>query len=539
MPVPASSAVETLPCAGRVRRRTALASVVLASALGCAMAQDSPRFRISGFELTGDIPLSTQETTRILAPYISSQASIETLQQASAALEAELKAQGHVLHRVSLPPQEVGDKVALVVVKFVIGRIEVEGARHFSAENIRASLPELQSGQAPNFRRLALQTAIANENPSKKVQVGMRESDEQDRIDVRLQVADEAPWSVVLGASNTGSDATGNDRISLVAGHNNLWGRDHQASLAYTSSAERGEGVKQYGLNYRAPWYGGGGVAFASYTNSDVVGHFGAFSSSGAGQTAGVGYSHYFEPQGGTRSYLTLSLDDKTFRVSKLNGVAIPGQQERNSRPLTLSYARKTDMDGMSYGYSLGWARNLPSEASAASLAAYRSEDTRVTTTEWSAWRADFNMAAGLGGGWLFGAKGQLQYSTDALLSGEQFGLGGSASVRGTSERAISGDSGLLWSLELSTPELLPGLRLLGFMDAGLLQSNNTAGSSSKVARDTLSSVGLGLRYGAGAIGLSAEYARLLQGATPPDTVPAGLPRKGDDKLHINVTARF
>ncbi len=539
MPRRASSAVESPRRAAGVRWRSAAACAALLGAFGGAMAQEPPRFRISGFELSGDIPLSTAETTRILAPYISNQASIETLQLASAALEAALKAQGHVLHRVSLPPQEVGDKVALVVVKFVIGRIEVEGASHFSAENIRASLPELQQGQAPNFKRLAVQTAIANENPSKKVQVGMRESDEQDRIDVRLQVADEAPWSVVLGASNTGNDATGNDRVSLVAGHNNLWGQDHQVSLAYTSSGERGERVKQYGLNYRAPLYAAGGVAFASYTHSDVVGHFGAFSSSGAGQTAGVGYSHYFEPQGGTRAYFTLSLDDKLFSVSKLNGVAIPGQQERNSRPLTLSYASKTDSDVQTYSYSLGWAHNLPSEAGASSLEAYRSEDTRISTTAWSAWRADFNMAAGLGGGWLFGAKGQFQYSSDALLSGEQFGLGGSASVRGTSERAISGDSGLLWSLELSTPELAPGLRLLGFMDAGLLLSNNTAGSASKVARDTLSSVGVGLRYGAGAIGISAEYARIVQGATLPATAPAGLPKKGDDKLHINVTARF
>ena len=128
----------------------------------------TPSFRIRGFELTGDIPLPAEETTRILAPFISNQATIDTLQKASAALENALKERGFALHRVSLPPQEVGDKVTLTIVKFVIGKVTVEGAKFNSEQNIRRSVPELQEGEAPSFKRLAVQTAIANENPNKR-----------------------------------------------------------------------------------------------------------------------------------------------------------------------------------------------------------------------------------------------------------------------------------------------------------------------------------------------------------------------------------
>lgn len=504
-----------------------------------AQESSSPSFRISGFELTGDIPIPSSDTTRILAPFISNKATIETLQQASAALEASFKEQGYVLHKVSLPPQEVGDKVTLAIVKFVVGKIEVEGGNHFSVANVRASVPELAEGGTPSFKRLAVQTAIANENPSKKVQVGLRESEEPDRIDVRLQVADESPWSLVFGANNTGSQATGNDRVSLVAGHNNLFGLDHQASLAYTSSVERSAQVKQYGLNYRIPLYSLGGVVFASHTNSDVVGQFGAFSSSGAGQTFGLGYSHYLEPHGGRRAYVTLAMDDKQFSVAKINGVPVPGQVERSSRPITLSYSSKTDADASVYGYSVGWARNTDIGSSSGSLVAYQNEDPRIQSTQWSALRGDWNWAAGFGNGWAASVRGQYQWSNEALLSGEQFGLGGSSSVRGTSERAIAGDSGVFTSVELSTPEIKPGLRFFGFLDGGVLSSNNTSASASKVSHDSLASVGFGLRYGLGVVAVSAEYGRLIKGAELPATVPSGLPMRGDDKLHVNLTARF
>jgi amidophosphoribosyltransferase len=86
---------------------------------------------------------------------------------------------------------------------------------------------------------LAVQTAIANENPAKQVQVSLKESDEADKIDVRLLLKESDTLSLSLSLSNTGSDSTGNNRLSVVASHANVWGLDHQASLAYTTSPER------------------------------------------------------------------------------------------------------------------------------------------------------------------------------------------------------------------------------------------------------------------------------------------------------------
>ena len=107
----------------------------------------------------------------VLAPFLRSDATIETLQKATGALEEVLKERGYALHRVVLPPQEVGDTVRLTIVKFVIGKVNIEGLQRYDEANIRASLPELKEGEAPNFKTLAVQTAIANESQGKQVQI--------------------------------------------------------------------------------------------------------------------------------------------------------------------------------------------------------------------------------------------------------------------------------------------------------------------------------------------------------------------------------
>lgn len=495
-------------------------------------------FPIRGFELKGDIPLSNEETTLILARFIRTDGNLGTLQQAAAALEAALKDKGHALHRVTLPPQEVGNRVTFTVIRFVIGKITVQSQGPVSEDNVRHSLPALQEGQSPNFQALAVQTAIANENPSKQVQVALKESDEAEKIDVNLLVKAVKPFTFSASVANTGSDATGNDRLALVGGHSNLFDLDHQFAFAHTSSLERTNNVRQLGLNYRVPLYAQGSVLALSYTSSDVVGNFGSFSSSGAGETFGVHYSRYLPPAGGRRSYLSLALDEKLFSVSKINGVALVGQQPRGSRPLTLGYNARVEADRAAWGYNADVAINLAG-SSGNTLAAYQSEDARIQTVDWHALHLGANYLGALDSGGLWSVRGLLQYSPTALIAGEQFGLGGLASVRGAGERVLSGDMGAALTLEVSSREITQGLRLLGFVDAGWLASHhtNTPGNT-KAASDQLASAGLGVRYSLGWLNLSADWGRIVTGANPS---AAGLlvPRAGDEKLHLNLSARF
>ena len=100
-----------------------LASTTVSAQTQPQKSSPSPSFVIKGFNITGENPLPDGEVSRVLAPFLRNDATIETLQKATAALEAAMKAKGYALHRVALPAQEVGESVQLEIVKFVIGKV--------------------------------------------------------------------------------------------------------------------------------------------------------------------------------------------------------------------------------------------------------------------------------------------------------------------------------------------------------------------------------------------------------------------------------
>ncbi|MGV3493373.1 MAG: ShlB/FhaC/HecB family hemolysin secretion/activation protein [Ramlibacter sp.] len=498
----------------------------------------SPVFAIRGFRIEGENPLGDAAAQRVLAPYARTDATLETLQQATAALEKALRDAGYGLHRVALPPQEVGSTVRLEIVKFVVGKVTIEGASIYDEGNVRRTVPELREGRSPNFKTLAVQTAIANENPNKQVQVGLRESEEPDRIDANITVREQKPWTFGIAASNAGTDASGNDRLTFSAGHTNVFNRDHQFFGAYTTSLEQPGDVKQLGLSYRAPVYELGGVFGASYTRSDVVGDFGTFTSTGAGHTLGLSYTMYLAPQGGRRSYVTVGLDDKVFDASKINNIVLPGTLDRRSRPISVGYTARHETDAAFWGYNLDLAWNTGS-GRGNDLAAYRSEDPRIERVNWSALRGAASYTAPFLQTWLWSGRVSWQWSPDVLIAGEQFGLGGLGTVRGADvDRPISGDKGAAGTLEVSTPEWVAGLRGFGFLDAGWL-GNNKPNATNKPASDRLISTGLGVRYALGMWAASVEYGRILQGSRVPLSINSSAPKDGDDRFYLNVSVRF
>lgn len=515
-----------------------LGGAAVAHAAGAASAPGGAA-KLRGFVVEGNNPLSAREESLALAPFLRADLTLETLQQAVQALEDALKASGHSLHRVVLAPQEVTDTVRLEVVSFGLGEVTVEGAQAFGVDNIRRSLPALQPGATPDLAQLAVQTALANENPAKNVQVALRASPTQpDRIDVTVRVKDSPPWQWAASLSNTGSVATGRDRLTVSGGHANLWDRDHQLAAAYTTSLARPSDVSQLGLTYRLPLYAAGGMLDASYTRSNVVGQFGAFTITGAGRTAAVSYTHHYGAADGLTRYVVVGLEDKVFDPALFtltDGRTDISQPKLRSRPLTLSYRAKKQTDTAYWDVGVSLSTNLPG-GSGNTLQAYSNPNSKstITTNRWQALRFQGGRVDSLPGGWLMGWRGQGQWASTELIAGEKFGLGGVGSLRGAGERVLARDSGLSTSLEFTSPEWSNGIRSLLFVDAGWLHGKHKPAVS-------VASLGLGLRYARGPVALSLDYGRIVNGSgdAEPLASNSSAPQRGDHKLHLNMSMRF
>jgi hemolysin activation/secretion protein len=116
--------------------------------------------------------------------------------------------------------------------------------------------------------------------------------------------------------------------------------------------------------------------------------------------------------------------------------------------------------------------------------------------SEFFAWRGQAQWVRRLATDTLLVLRGDVQLTDRSLVSLEQFGLGGLASVRGYRQDQLLTDNGAFGSIELRLPILRASepqslLQLIPFVDFGTVW--NVQGSNPK--QNTLASIGFGLRY--------------------------------------------
>lgn len=514
-----------------------MAGVLFCLALAAgAQSTPQPRFAVPGFQVVGPNPLSPVETERVLQPFVRTDADLDTLQQAVVALEQAFRTRGYRLHFVQLPAQDLGERVVLEVVAVTLNSVQVAGNHLRGDSSIRRALPALQEGRTPDLGHVAVQTAMANGNPHRQLTVELREAQEPGRMDAVVQVHEKKPWSVGAALSNTGSAVSGRDRLTLTGSHSNVLDRDHQVVAAYTTSVERGRDVKQLGVGYTVPLYAQRAVAALGYTRSDVVGRFGEFTSTGAGRGLQLSYTLHQPPRGELRSRWIVALEDRLYRANDVNGV--PVGTPRRSRPLSVGYAFQREAAGREWAAQAELVGNT-GMGRHGDVDAYRTEYPDIRTARWLALRASGNWLERLPRDLILSLRTNLQYTGDALIAGEQFGLGGQGSVRGTqTDRPVAGDRGLSASVELLTPSGVEGLQALLFLDAGWI-GNIASDQVQRIGVDRLVGAGFGLRYAVGPLHAAGEYGRLLVGSRWSAAANPAAPRRGEDRLYLNVGVRF
>ena len=130
--------------------------------------------------------------------------------------------------------------------------------------------------------------------------------------------------------------------------------------------------------------------------------------------------------------------------------------------------------------------------------------------------RYGFNYVSQFRNEWQLRIGFSAQYSKDALVSGEQYGIGGPDTVRGYALRELAKDKGNAVQLELYTPDMASrvGLsdslhvRFLAFYDYGSVENNDTQPAD----KDSIASTGAGLRLSYGkTLSLRLDAAQILQ----------------------------
>lgn len=490
-------------------------------------------FDVFEYRVLGNTVLETRAVERAVYPHLGERRRFEDVQAAAAALEQAYRDAGYSTVFVDVPEQDVGGGIVrLRVSEARIGQVRVTGARNFSSREIAASVPALAPGAVPNFPRVQQQLAVVNRrSPDLQVTPVLKTGAAPGTVDVELKAKDALPAHVAVEVNDRYTADTSRTRASLTAGYDAMFGRPHSLSLQFQTAPENPDDTRVLAATYVARDPGSGrALAFYAIDSDSDVATVGALSVLGKGQMFGTRYIIPLELAAERTSSLTLGLDykdfDETVEIDAENTLVTPISYLSASLAFGQSRVAESWQFSGSIGPRFGWRGEANGENEFA--------DKRYLA------RPNFFYLAGdaqyqhlLPGGYALALRTSGQYSTEPLVSNEQFSIGGFSTVRGYLESEQLGDYGIAGSVELLSPQLAARIhpavqdaRLYAFLDGGYAAIHDPL-PDQEDAFD-LASLGVGLRMTALetlALELGWGYP-LLDGART---------ESGDDRLMFSV----
>lgn len=494
--------------------------------------------RIIGWAVSGNTLLTNAAVqTALGAPPNSAQ--LSDFEAAAQRLQRAYREAGYGAVVVGVPPQTVSDgRVRLEVVEGHLAQTLVTGNKAFSRENVLRSLPALRTGETPRLDRLDRELLMANDNPAKSARVVFQPGAQRGDVEA-LVVVDEQPprrWQVTL--DNTGTPGTGRLRSSVFYQDANVGDSDTVVGLRVGTSPTHPSQVAVLSGTVRVPLYPQGmsleGSLVASSTRAATnATPAGELRFKGKGYSAGARAVWSLPSLGVGKSQAFAGVDVRTYR----NDCSLGDFGSEGCGPAAVSVNVVP--------LAVGWSWQLPARASVSVQAignlpiGEAGNDDRFAasrpgaSSRYRLLRLSAQGSEPISATRQFSWRTDAQYSRKPLVSAEQFGAGGAATVRGYDERALSGDSGLISSLEWrEAPEgigLPEGTVLSLFSDAARLWNRGGAPCAAGRTSCSLWSVGAGasVRYGSSIL-LHVDLARAGRSAATTNA--------GDWRLHAGLT---
>ncbi|MAS92711.1 MAG: hypothetical protein CMO55_05885 [Verrucomicrobiales bacterium] len=389
-----------------------------------------------------------------LTPFVGQPMSMKLLSEVGNEIVLAWRDSDYPLVDVYYPEQNItGGKLQVVVREAVLGDKSTDGTVNSKPEYLLSQL-RVESGDRINRRVVESDLDWLNENPIRQVNLIYERGETDGTSDIVLDVTEENPLRAYAGFANTGVESTGEEEWSFGFNYYNPFQLEHmfgyhfatdlewdnleahsfyyQAFLpwrhtlsflgAYVSSESlpsfptmvEGQS-RQFSIEYRIPlerpsfnrnWRHSITAAFDyKSTNTDLI--FGGFTFFGTDVQVGQFRT----------AYDVLVRDDSGVTRAAVGFVASPGDMFDNNDDFSFGLARAGSTADYFYAFAeLERLQDLPGGA-----------------------KLRFKMHA--------------QGSSDRLSSTEQLLAGGYQTVRGFDESLIRGDSGILTTLELISPD--------------------------------------------------------------------------------------
>lgn len=517
-----------------------MATAAIAQEATTAQPEEDATFDLWEIRVLGNSTLSNATIEQAVYPFLGPRKSIKDVDAARQALEKAFRDAGYGTVFVDIPEQQTdGGVVRLAVTEGRLDRVRITGARYFSNKQIRAALPALQAGSVPHLPAVQSQLAALNRStPDRSVVPVLRAGRMPGTVDAELKVADELPVHGTLEVNDRYTANTSRWRLTASLSYHNLFQAQHSLSFQYQTAPEAREDVQVLVGTYAFRVDALPDTTFALYavdSETDVAA-LGTLSVLGDGRIYGARAIQSL-PMGANYFHsITFGADYKDFLENIRLGDSQNDEDDGEDELLTpIEYIN----------WSLVYAGTLRAEHSTTGLSVglnWGIADVVNDQLEFAGKRfngqANYFYLTGsaehgytLPFDWQLYGRVDAQFTQSALVSNEQFAIGGADTVRGYLESTSLGDYGANATVEVRNGWLLKALQLP--VDAAHLFVFYDAGTAaiidplpSQRSRFDLTSAGVGLRVnGWRGLDVSVEWATALR--------DSGDVASGDDRTHV------
>jgi hemolysin activation/secretion protein len=488
---------------------------------------EAPQVRVTRFVVTGSTVFTPEELAAVLpTPSAGRSMALPEIGAVAERVTALYRQHGYLLARAYAPEQDVVDGVVTIaVLEGRVESVEIEGARHYSADFFRSYIERGSTPWVFHADRFERRLLLLNDLPGLSVKSTLAPGGEIGTTRVILDVERDRFLTGTLEVNNYGTESTGRERFSGSLNLNSPLGIGDVLSFrAIVSTADlwliRG--------GYVLPVNREGTRIGASYVRlqADVGAKFADLGIVGTGEMASVFVSHPFVRSRAFSLYGQIGFDYKDFRTTVLQETASRDHLRVLSAGLSAIGADPwRGLDQVSLTLSQGLGDFLDGLADdndpRASRAGAGGEFTKVS--------AEVSRLQPLTGSTSLYLRGAAQLSSTRIVAPEQFIVGGQGSVRGYPLGELAGDSGFSATLELrwNGPGIAERpafggktwgdvLQLFAFVDHGGVWIRAPSVGQRRV--EDITGAGAGVRFIVpDRLQLTVELAMAADGRTPSD----------------------
>jgi len=456
------------------------------------------KIRVDRFEFEGNTAFSDRELAEITKPFAGREITFAELIAAEAAVTQKYVAAGYINSGAVIPANQTfsrqGAVVKIQIVEGGLDEIQITGNRRLNSNYVRSRL-EIATRRPLNRDRLLQALQILQLDPlianiSAELQAGSRP--ENSRLEVRVKEADSFQGEVF--ADNNRSPSVGSFRRGVRINQTNLLGLGDGLEVSYANT----DGSNELNGSYTFPVNPRNGTIrlSAGATKTNVIEEpFDAAGIEGKSRTYELTYRQPIveKPDRNLALGVTLSRQESnTFLLGERFALSAGANERGETRVSTVRFFQEYVQRSSSQVFAARSQFSLGTDFLGAT-ANDSGPDSRFL-----AWRGQAQYVRLLAPETLLIVRSDIQLADRPLLSLEQIGIGGVASVRGYRQDLLLTDNGAIAIAEVRipvwrVPKVKGLLQVAPFIDFGV--GWNHSGEKANPDSDKLLGAGVGLLW--------------------------------------------